>query len=95
MRIALVVLVLSAIAAAGPVGLEPVVRTGADGADHVYYRINTGTGVIDDFAAPVSAPPRCPADTGVLWVDRNHRDAHGAPFPCAAASMVPDGGGRW
>ena len=56
------------------VGLEPVNVTGTDGHMQTYYRINTGSGYVFDGAlAPVTAAPPLVSDTGVMWVDRNHR----------------------
>ncbi len=73
MRILTVLAVTAGVLLAVPVGIEPVTVTGADGTEQVYYRINTGSGTIGNFPAQPAAPPRFPADTGVLWVDRNHR----------------------
>jgi WD40 repeat protein len=73
MRIATIMLALAGLAAAVPVGLEPVVITGPDGAARSYIRINTPTGTIDDY--PSEPAPNLPADTGVLWVDRAHQNA--------------------
>jgi len=68
------VLVLAALAAAVPVGIEPVVATGPDGAEQVYFRIRTEEGTIENL--PVTEPSRTArADTGVLWVDRSHQNA--------------------
>ncbi|MBM3314852.1 hypothetical protein FJY71_03300, partial [candidate division WOR-3 bacterium] len=58
--------------AAGQVGIEPVISTGAGGTRQVWYRINTGSGYLHDQPLPAS-PPADPGDTGMLWVDRNHR----------------------
>lgn len=66
------VLSLLLLFAAGQVGIEPVVSTSPDGSQQVWYRINTGQGYLQEEPAP-AGPPRAPADTGVLWVDRNHR----------------------
>jgi hypothetical protein len=69
----LLVLLLPCLLFAGQVGLEPVTVNGPDGSRQTYYRINTGSGYYDPKPIPGEAPPGLPADTGVLWVDRNHR----------------------
>jgi hypothetical protein len=69
----LLVLLLPCLLFAGQVGIEPVIATGADGSLQTRYRINTGDGYIDRDPLPSVTPPNAPADTGVLWVDRNHR----------------------
>ena len=69
------------------VGLEPVNVTGADGHMQTYYRINTGSGYVFDGAlAPVTAAPPLVSDTGVMWVDRNHRFGI-----CQATGISADG----
>jgi hypothetical protein len=70
-----------------PVGLEPVTVTASDGTEQTYLRINTGTGIIEEFPGEPVSPPRFPADTGVLWVDRNHQDAI-----CQSIALSGDGG---
>lgn len=60
------------------VGIEPVNVTGADGRLETYYRINTGNGYVNDGPIERAIVPAFEADTGVLWVDRNHRFAIGA-----------------
>lgn len=60
------------------VGLEPVNVTGADGRLQTYYRINTGNGYLNNGPIERATSPTLVADTGVLWVDRNHRFAIGA-----------------
>ena len=69
----LIVLLLPCLLIAGQVGLEPVTVTGADGSRQTSYRINTGHGYLSPEPVPSANPPSFPADTGVLWVDRNHR----------------------
>ena len=54
-------------------GVEPVVSTGADGSRQVWYRIVDNGRVINPEPVAPQGPPRAPSDTGVLWVDRNHR----------------------
>lgn len=85
MRVSILLLLLAAVAAATPVGLEPVVVTDTDGAERVYFRINTGSGTIEDFPAPLPAAP-VTDDTSVLWVDRNHRAAI-----CQSIALSGDG----
>lgn len=70
MRILLCLLLFAGAALAAD-GIEPVTVAGPAG-DEVYFRITDGDRVIEQFPAE-PAPPRLPADTGVLWVDRNHR----------------------
>ncbi|UCG42652.1 MAG: hypothetical protein JSU73_12450, partial [candidate division WOR-3 bacterium] len=82
-------IVLSLILAAGPlapgqVGIEPVTATGPDGSIQTYVRIRTGHGTIENF--PYEPAPNTPADTGVLWVDRNHRNAI-----CQSTAISGDG----
>ncbi|MBN2464259.1 PQQ-like beta-propeller repeat protein, partial [candidate division WOR-3 bacterium] len=69
----LIVLLLPCLLFAGQKGLEPITVTGKDGSQQTRFRINTGNGYIDLKPNPGGAPPRAPADTGVLWVDRNSR----------------------
>ncbi len=69
----LIVLLLPCLLVAGQVGIEPVTVTGADGVQQTSYRINTGHGYLSPEPVPSANPPSFPADTGVLWVDRNHR----------------------
>jgi len=54
-------------------GVEPVVSTGADGTKQVWYRITDAGHVINPEPLASETPPVCHGDTGVLWVDRNHR----------------------
>jgi hypothetical protein len=68
----LLVLMLPCLLFAGRVGLEPVTVSSLDGSRQTRYRINIGCGYIDLKPSGRSAPPRAPADTGILWVDRNH-----------------------
>ena len=75
MKTLTLLLLSAALALASQAGLETVVLTDQDGINNTYFRINTGTDVIDDFDVLGVEPPRAPADTGVLWVDRNHQDA--------------------
>ncbi len=69
----LLVILLPCLLYAGQKGLEPVTATGKDGSRQTRFRINTGDGYIDLKPSGRSVPPRAPADTGVLWVDRNHQ----------------------
>jgi hypothetical protein len=69
----LFVLLLPCLLIAGQVGLEPVTVTGADGIQQTWLRVNTGNGYLYSEPVPRETPPNAPADTGVLWVDRNHR----------------------
>jgi hypothetical protein len=69
----LFVLLLPCLLFAGQVGLEPVTVNGPDGSPQTRYRINTGNGYLDPKPVMPETPPNAPADTGVLWVDRNHR----------------------
>ncbi len=69
----LLVLLLPCLLLAGQKGIEPVTITDADGTPQTYFRINTGDGYLDPKPVAGEMPPRLPADTGVLWVDRNHR----------------------
>ncbi|MFO7639412.1 MAG: PQQ-binding-like beta-propeller repeat protein [bacterium] len=85
MRTSIILIALAAIAAAVPVGLEPVVVTGTDGTEQVYFRINTGTETIENFPAPAAGSPAL-GDTGVLWVDRAHRAAI-----CQSIALSGDG----
>jgi len=82
----LVVLLLPCLLLAAEVGLEPVITTGPDGAKLVGYRINTGSGIIEPAPAQGVIPPSAPADTGILWVDRNHRFGI-----CQATAVSNDG----
>jgi len=86
MRIILLVVLLSGLTFARQVGIEPVVVTGPDGNLQTYFRINTGTELLNPAGLPASAPPNLPADTGVLWVDRNHR--YGI---CQSVGIAADG----
>jgi WD40 repeat protein len=54
-------------------GIEPVMTTDADGRTQVWYRINDQGRIINPEPLPAPAPPVTHGDTGVLWVDRNHR----------------------
>lgn len=69
----LFVLLLPCLLVAGQIGLEPVTVTGADGSQQTWYRVNTGNGYLYSEPIERETPPNAPADTGVLWVDRNHR----------------------
>jgi len=66
-------LLLPCLLLAGQKGIEPVTVTGANGTPQTYIRINTGDGYLDPKPIAREMPRRLPADTGVLWVDRNHR----------------------
>lgn len=66
-------LAAASVPALAEVGIEPVVTVGPDGSEQVWFRINTGSGYLIDQPLPPTAPPAVRADTGVLWVDRNHR----------------------
>jgi len=68
----LLVILLPCLLLAGQLGLEPVTAVGKDGSRVTRFRINTGNGYIDLEPSGPTAPPRAPADTGILWVDRNH-----------------------
>jgi WD40 repeat protein len=69
----LIVLLLPCLLIAGQIGIEPVTITGADGIQQTSYRINTGNAYLSPAPVPSANPPGAPADTEVLWVDRNHR----------------------
>ena len=75
MRIFVIITAAASILLAAPVGIEPVTVTGSDGTIQTYSRINTGTEVIENYPSSPIIPPSFPSDTGVLWVDRNHRAA--------------------
>jgi WD40 repeat protein len=79
-------LLLPCLLHAGQAGLEPVTVTGADGTVLAGYRINTGERTVEPSPASGRNPPSAPADTGVLWVDRNHR--YGI---CQAVAVSSDG----
>ncbi|MEO0079441.1 MAG: FlgD immunoglobulin-like domain containing protein [candidate division WOR-3 bacterium] len=79
-------LFLCSLAFAGQVGIEPVVMTGPEGNQLTYFRINTGSEILNPEGMPPLEPPAAPADTGVLWVDRNHR--YGI---CQSAAISADG----
>lgn len=81
----LLLLLPALLLAAGPAGIEPVVSTAADGTRQVWYRINTGGGYLFDAPLPSNATP-ARADTGMLWVDRNHR--YGI---CQSSAISADG----
>jgi len=85
MRSLLIIAALAATLAAMPVGIEPVVVTGADGSQQTYFRIRTETGTIDNYPAPGPSASVL-ADTAVLWVDRNHRAAI-----CQSIALSGDG----
>jgi len=72
MRYALALALLTGLLSA-EVGIEPVVSTSNDGTQQVWYRINTGAGFLYDAPLPGPGPRPAGGDTGVLWVDRNHR----------------------
>jgi len=72
-RLFVLLLTVICIPAIGEVGVEPVVSTAPDGSMQVWFRINTGAGYLYDEPLAPAAPPTARADTGVLWVDRNHR----------------------
>ena len=84
MRTALSLLLLAAAAFAVD-GIEPVTVTGPDGNAGIFFRITDGNRVIDRFDIE-PGPPRLPADTGVLWVDRNHRNGI-----CQSIALAADG----
>ena len=84
MHIVLALSLTAGLLAPGQVGIEPVTTTGPDGIEQTYIRIRTGQGTIEDF--PYEPPPNAPADTGVLWVDRNHRNAI-----CQSTAISGDG----
>ncbi len=86
MRTFILLTCFAGLLAAVPVGIEPVTVTGADGTEQMYFRINTGTEVIEEFPGELASPPRLPSDTGVLWVDRNHRAAI-----CQSIALSGDG----
>lgn len=78
-------LLVAGLLTAAQVGLEPVTITASDGSVQTYFRINTGAGAIDQFPAGPESPATG-GDTGLLWVDRNHRDAI-----CASIALSGDG----
>jgi WD40 repeat protein len=91
LRLLLVLLLPCLLLAAGPAatgaaGIEPVTVTTGDGTIETWLRINTGNGDLFDqpIERQVAAPLR--ADTGLLWVDRNHRNAIGS-----GAALSADG----
>lgn len=73
MRRLAVLLLFWVVAVATPLGIEAVTETGGDGLERTWYRINTENGPL--FDRPIERPevPALRSDTGVLWVDRNHR----------------------
>lgn len=73
MRALAVILLVAGAALAIEVGIEPVIETGADGVVRTWYRINTENGPLYDRPIERPAVPALRSDTGVLWVDRNHR----------------------
>jgi len=54
-------------------GVEPVTGIDADGKVHVWYRITDQGRVVNPEPLPAPNRPVAAGDTGVLWVDRNHR----------------------
>jgi hypothetical protein len=68
----MLVILLPCLLVAGHLGIEPVTSTGKDGSQQTRFRINTGIGYIDIRPSGRATPPSAPADTGILWVDRNH-----------------------
>ncbi len=75
MKTALILLLVAGLSLAGPAGIEPVVLTGSEGTEQVWFRINTGSGYLYDKPLPPAGPGVSRSDTGVLWVDRNHANA--------------------
>ncbi|MEO0077540.1 MAG: hypothetical protein ABIK86_00870 [candidate division WOR-3 bacterium] len=69
----LTLLAVGHVTALAEVGIEPVVTTAPDGSEQVWFRINTGSGYLFDQPLWPAQPQTSRSDTGVLWVDRNHR----------------------
>lgn len=74
MRQLLVIVFLLTGAVAAQVGIQVVRETGHEGVTFERYVVFTGSEYLA-LEEPASEPPVLPSDTGMLWVDRNHRYA--------------------
>lgn len=86
MRALTVLLFVASLAAAAELGIEPVTEVGADGVARTWYRVNTENGPLFDRPLEPSGSAALRSDTGVLWVDRNHRFGI-----CQAVAVSRDG----
>ncbi len=73
MRVAVLLMAAAGILLAAPALPERTTITDPDGLEQSFYRADAGSDAYQAPPARTLPPPRFPSDTGILWVDRNHR----------------------